>query len=50
MRQSRSILGILTFTTILGAMGGGIWWRLRPPPEDEEQRTATLSEGVWRGG
>lgn len=45
MAQSRSTLGILTVLIILGVMAGGIWWRLRPPPE-EEQSTPEVSEEV----
>lgn len=45
MAQSRSTLGILTVLIILGALAAGIWWRLRPPPE-EEQDTEEVSEEV----
>ncbi len=45
MAQSRSTLGILTVLIILGVMAGGIWWRLRPPPE-EEQDTPEMTEEV----
>ena len=43
MAQSRSTLGVLTVVIILAMMAGGIWWRLRPEPE-EEGETAELSE------
>ncbi len=45
MAQSRSTLGILTVLIILGVLAGGIWWRLRPPPE-EEDALADVSEEV----
>lgn len=43
MAQSRSTLGVLTVLIILGGMAGGVWWRLRPEPE-EESDSAELSE------
>ncbi|MDE2781786.1 MAG: efflux RND transporter periplasmic adaptor subunit [Gemmatimonadota bacterium] len=46
MAQSRSTLGILTALLILGALATGIWWRLRPPPEEEEDQMAEVSEEV----
>ena len=49
MAQSRSTLGILTVLIILSALAGGIWWRLRPPPEEERvgaQPAGEVSEGV----
>ena len=45
MAQSRSTLGILTALIILAALATGIWWRLRPPPE-EEDALADVSEEV----
>ena len=43
MAQSRSTLGVLTVLIILGGLAGGVWWRLRPEPE-EESDSAELSE------
>ncbi|MDE2980013.1 MAG: efflux RND transporter periplasmic adaptor subunit [Gemmatimonadota bacterium] len=43
MAQSRSTLGVLTVLIILALLAGGVWWRLRPEPE-EETETAELSE------
>jgi membrane fusion protein (multidrug efflux system) len=33
MKLPRQILGILSFIIIVGALGAGIWYRLRPEPE-----------------
>ncbi len=43
MAQSRSTLGVLTVLIILALLAGGVWWRLRPEPE-EESDSAELSE------
>jgi RND family efflux transporter MFP subunit len=43
MAQSRSTLGVLTVLIILAGLAGGVWWRLRPEPE-EESDSAELSE------
>ncbi|MDE2804357.1 MAG: efflux RND transporter periplasmic adaptor subunit [Gemmatimonadota bacterium] len=43
MAQSRSTLGVLTVLIILALLAGGVWWRLRPEPE-EESESAELSE------
>ncbi len=43
MAQSRSTLGVLTVLIILALLAGGVWWRLRPEPE-EETESAELSE------
>ncbi len=44
MAQSRSTLGILTVLLILGAMATGIWWRLRPPPEEADPMAQVSDE------
>ena len=43
MAQSRSTLGVLTVIIVLGGLAGGVWWRLRPEPQDEAD-TPELSE------
>lgn len=40
MKLPRHILGILSFIIVLGALGAGIWYRLRPEPEGEETQEA----------
>jgi len=44
MALSRKALGILTFVIIIGGLGGGIWYRLRPEPE--EDGSAETTEGT----
>jgi HlyD family secretion protein len=44
MALSRKALGFLTFVIIIGLLGGGIWYRLRPDPEEGE--TSETTEGT----
>jgi RND family efflux transporter MFP subunit len=41
MALSRRALSILSVFVVLGLLGGGIWWRLRPEPEEEGDTSAT---------
>ena len=40
MAQSRSTLGILSVLILLSVLAGGICWRLRPPPEEDDSASA----------
>jgi membrane fusion protein (multidrug efflux system) len=44
MKLSRKILGYLSLFIILGALGAGIYYRLRPEPEETEASEASDSE------
>lgn len=44
MAQSRSTLGVLTVLIILAGLAGGVWWRLRPEPEEESDSTELSEE------
>ncbi len=48
MAQSKSTLSAVTVVVILAVMAVGIWWRLRPSPEGDEQvgQVSEVEEGV----
>jgi membrane fusion protein (multidrug efflux system) len=41
MALSRQTLGILTLIIVLGSLAGGVYWRLRPDPEEGEAATSS---------
>ena len=43
MARSRSILGMLTVLTLMGAAAYGIWWRLNPAEEETEEEAPERS-------
>ena len=45
MALSRQTLGILTLIIVLGSLAGGVYWRLRPDPEEGEG-AASSEEGT----
>jgi RND family efflux transporter MFP subunit len=46
MALSRQALGFLTFIIIVGGLGAGMYYRLRPDPEESESDTSSEAEGV----
>lgn len=46
MKLSRKILGYLSLVIILGALGAGIYYRLRPEPEEAEASENSSSESA----
>jgi membrane fusion protein (multidrug efflux system) len=44
MKLSRKLLGYLSLVIIIGALGAGVYYRLRPEPEASEASEATSSE------
>lgn len=46
MKLSRKILGYLSLVIILGALGAGVFYRLRPEPEDAETAEASEAEAA----
>jgi RND family efflux transporter MFP subunit len=44
MTYSTRTLSIVTVIMALGAIGGGIWWRLRPEPAEGEAQAAEIEE------
>jgi HlyD family secretion protein len=46
MALSRQALGIITFIIIVGALGAGMYWRLRPEPEENESNTGSSDSTV----
>ncbi|MGD2069956.1 MAG: efflux RND transporter periplasmic adaptor subunit [Gemmatimonadota bacterium] len=51
MALSRRTLSILTVLLVVGLLGGGIWWRLRPEPEDGgEARASEATETAEAAG
>jgi membrane fusion protein (multidrug efflux system) len=44
MKLSRRLLGYLSLVIIIGALGAGVYYRLRPEPEASEASEATTSE------
>ena len=41
MALSRQALGFLTFIIIVGGLGGGMYYRLRPDPEETESNASS---------
>ncbi len=46
MARSKSTLGALTVVVVLAAMAGGIWWRLRPEPQETDEDGGETSEAA----
>lgn len=44
MKFSRRTLSILTVFVVLSLLGGGIWWRLRPEPDETEEEPSEAAQ------